>query len=192
VKKEERAQWKEIIKGSAGYEARTALLLYAFHRGMPYRRVERKCSQHNRITSYWLWVSCVHPRSHLLDVSGGPFMFESWLAEGSPVDPPAPKRKDQPVYVIVRNDISKAQQAVQGMHAAQVFAANHPDDYSKRTLVFVTCRHRELLDMKDAFLQRGQEYETFVEPDMDNETTAIAARGGFVRALCQKLPLFSA
>lgn len=198
--KTERALWKQAIKGCGGYLARRVLLLYAYRRGMPYRRVERKTGDHNKMTAQRMWDAIDGPvlpeLRHLFGTreSDMPALVR-WLNDGVDVYAPviAPKRKPHPVYVIVRGDLMHAQQAVQGMHAAQVFAShNHGMDFSQTTLVFVTVPSETALRiLRDECVAYVQAVSAFMEPDMDNALTAICAQGGYVTNACRKLPLFS-
>lgn len=98
--------------------------------------------------------------------------------------------------IIVRADLSPAQQAVQGIHAAQTFASTHPatfDDWykSSNTLAFlVVSNEYELVRLLSLAEDRGIRSACFREPDIDNQMTAIALEPSTrARKLCAGLAL---
>lgn len=84
------------------------------------------------------------------------------------------------LYVVVRSDLSPAQQAVQGMHAVADFAAAHPEPFQKwqgtsNTLVFLAVDDES--DVEHLFIQLAQrqdEVQITQEPDIGNQATAVA------------------
>ena len=71
------------------------------------------------------------------------------------------------LYVIVRSNLSKSQQAVQAGHAvAQFLLENRETEWSNGTLVYLKSRSLR------PYLRR--KHTAFFEPDIGNEMTAIA------------------
>lgn len=76
------------------------------------------------------------------------------------------------MYVLVRNDLSKSQQGVQGGHALAQYALEHPDNFKQwnnRTIVYLKMSYEDLLT-----LQPKSAHSQFCEPDIGNQLTAIA------------------
>lgn len=76
------------------------------------------------------------------------------------------------MYVLVRNDLSKAQQGVQGGHALAQFALDHPEEFrewNNHTIVYLKMDYERLLD-----LGPKDKYSCFFEPDIGNQLTAKA------------------
>jgi peptidyl-tRNA hydrolase len=84
------------------------------------------------------------------------------------------------IYLVVRGDLSPAQQAVQSAHALTEFIFNHmsiaQDWYaSSKTLVLLSVPDREGLErLYRKALDRGFKVAPFFEPDIGHELTAIA------------------
>lgn len=77
------------------------------------------------------------------------------------------------LYVIVRSDLSKSQQAVQAAHAVAQFLKDHPDtEWPNGTLVLL--KVPSLLRLI-RWMDYAQSY--FIEPDIGDEITAIAHYG---------------
>lgn len=87
---------------------------------------------------------------------------------------------DEKLYVLVREDLSRGQQAVQGMHALADFASQHPEHFhpwnrSGNTLVLLNVAdNNHLLDCKALFVGSGMACVMFREPDMGHQGTALA------------------
>lgn len=82
------------------------------------------------------------------------------------------------MYVIVRNDMSAGQKAVQAGHALAEWMLHDNESWKNRTLVYLTARnecHLKSIMQKLRFKQI--EYTSFQEPDIGFETTAIATYG---------------
>src|SRR3954468_19598959 len=89
------------------------------------------------------------------------------------------------LFVLVRNDLSKSQQAVQAAHAVARFCSNEfrkhhwdgremtpiPPRWDDETLVFL--RAKDLKELKEFFVECKEAW-AFYEPDIGNEMTAFA------------------
>ena len=75
------------------------------------------------------------------------------------------------LYILVRNDLSKSQQAVQAGHALAEYLIKKPDtQWDNGTLVYLKVRNKqELLKWYSKLDCIG-----FREPDKNNELTALA------------------
>lgn len=94
------------------------------------------------------------------------------------------------LYVVVRNDLSTPQKAVQAGHAATewVLENKHQIPAWNKTLVYVTAKDKEHLErIKDKFVWNEINCTAFYEPDIGNEITAIACLGS--NSIVKKLPL---
>lgn len=97
--------------------------------------------------------------------------------------------------VIVRADLSVAQQAVQGMHALRQFVAEHPEVdqhwfHTSNTLAFLAVPDEEALEGLLAKAgDRGIRISIFREPDIgDRLTAACFEPGADTRRVCGGLP----
>lgn len=89
------------------------------------------------------------------------------------------------LYVLTRNDLGLAYQAVQGAHAVAQFIYNYPDEEWKNGyLIFLAVEDKDELEkwadklLDDNYYQPQNKRVPFVvfrEPDLDNEMTALAA-----------------
>ncbi len=82
------------------------------------------------------------------------------------------------LYVLVRNDISPSQSAVQAGHAVAEFLLNDLKTWKNTTLVYLgikSLKHLELWMHKLDTL--GVKFIPWREPDINNEVTAIATTG---------------
>jgi peptidyl-tRNA hydrolase len=79
------------------------------------------------------------------------------------------------LYVIVRKDLSKSQQAVQAGHALAEYLLHGPiSRWQNGTLIYLGVKGlKQLENLKQRFLEEGIPYIEFKEPDLNNETTAI-------------------
>ncbi len=84
------------------------------------------------------------------------------------------------MFILVRNDLSKSKQAVQGGHALAAFMLSYPDlaeEWGNHTIVYLKTdletltRHVKLLPLADINVAY------FREPDIGDELTALAAYG---------------
>ena len=80
------------------------------------------------------------------------------------------------LYVVVRKDLSESQRAVQAGHAVAEFLLRGPNsNWSNGTLVYLGVKGlRQLENLKFKLDRRDISYVEFREPDIGNETTAIA------------------
>ena len=76
------------------------------------------------------------------------------------------------MFVLVRNDLSKSQQGVQGGHALAQFALEHPDkfrEWNNHTIVYLKMDIKTLEDLRPK-----DNYSCFFEPDIGDQLTAKA------------------
>lgn len=80
------------------------------------------------------------------------------------------------LYVIVRKDISISQRAVQAGHAVADYLLHSPSArWNNGILIYLGVKGLNQLEhLKRKFKLEGIPYIEFKEPDMNNETTAIA------------------
>ena len=84
------------------------------------------------------------------------------------------------MYVLVRNDISKSQQAVQAGHALAQFMLDWPDrskEWNNYILVYLRTDLDQLQVLADTLIDGFNLVSDFYEPDLGNELTAIAVCG---------------
>lgn len=105
------------------------------------------------------------------------------------------KRGDK-LYVVTRRDMSPGYQAVQGIHAAQLFAVefsalNKAWQEQSNYLGFLSVKNEGVLkNLAAKAMRRGLAVAVFCEPDTLWHVTAIAIEAGSKsRKLCEKLPL---
>lgn len=98
--------------------------------------------------------------------------------------------------MIVRSDISSGYQAVQGIHAAIQFIFEHSDlvsnwfDISNYIALLSVSSENELVELIEKASSLDIPCSKFVEPDINNEVTAIVlAPGKASRKLCANLAL---
>lgn len=81
------------------------------------------------------------------------------------------------MYVVVRDDLSVAQKAVQAGHALAEYLKENKDTlWNNGTLVYLTTKNIE--QFKNKLDVYRIEYNEFREPDIGNELTAIASTEG--------------
>lgn len=79
------------------------------------------------------------------------------------------------MYVVVRNDMSVGQKAVQAGHALAEWMLYDSESWKNRTLVYLTARDEDHLKSIATRLGfKDINFVTFQEPDIDFEWTAIA------------------
>ncbi len=79
------------------------------------------------------------------------------------------------MFAIVRNDIDRQYQAVQLGHVTSVLAAhNNEIDWTNQTFVWLKASMLKMLKLMSKLEKEGVAFETFNEPDIGNELTAIA------------------
>lgn len=84
--------------------------------------------------------------------------------------------KSEKLFVIVRRDLTPAQQAVQAGHAVAEYLIFNPDiEWSNGTLVYLGVKNEEEIQKWLYRLSMADVLAVcFSEPDMNNELTAIA------------------
>lgn len=78
------------------------------------------------------------------------------------------------VYVVVRRDLSKSYQAVQGGHALAQLMLEHPvkaKDWNNRTLIYLGVK--DLMQLTSLY-GKHTKGACFIEPDIGNQMTAFA------------------
>lgn len=94
------------------------------------------------------------------------------------------------LYVLIRGDLTKSQQAVQGGHAVAQFCLTYPDTWKNEYLIFLRAKsHMDLVVWREKLRAKGYMIAEFKEPDLNNETTAVAAFGPDVAEMLANLPL---
>ena len=80
------------------------------------------------------------------------------------------------MYVLIRKNLSKSQQAVQGGHAVAEYILNNPECvWSNGTLVYLAVKdEEELISWSNILKSENINYSLFREPDIGNQITAIA------------------
>ena len=80
------------------------------------------------------------------------------------------------MFVIVRKDLTTSQQAVQAGHALAEYLLHGPfSRWQNGTLIYLGVKGlRQLENIKHKFDMEDIPYMEFREPDLNNETTAIA------------------
>ena len=84
------------------------------------------------------------------------------------------------MYVLIRKDLSKSQQAVQGGHAVAEYLLNYKDIvWDNGTLVYLAIKDEDnLKDWERKLRQLNLNHSIFLEPDIDYQMTAIATVTG--------------
>lgn len=79
------------------------------------------------------------------------------------------------LYVIIRKDLSYSQQAVQGGHAVAEYLINDPL-WQNTTLIYLGVKNlKQMINLKRKLDMYNIKYTEWKEPDINNETTAIAS-----------------
>jgi len=81
------------------------------------------------------------------------------------------------LYVIVRNDLTTSQRAVQAGHAlaAYMLHSSFLRRWKNETLIYLGVKGlKQLKTLKRNFERNGIEFSEFREPDLNDEITAIA------------------
>lgn len=82
------------------------------------------------------------------------------------------------MYVLVRSDLTNIQQAVQAGHAIAEYLLAYKTSWDNGTLIYLQVGNETALRRWANKLDlRGVAWKGFVEPDMDNELTALASVG---------------
>ena len=79
------------------------------------------------------------------------------------------------LYVLIRNDLSISQQAVQAGHVVAKIAAKRSDiNWDNQVFVYLKVSKYKLNKCLHKLSQDGIYHETFIEPDIGNQLTSIA------------------
>lgn len=84
------------------------------------------------------------------------------------------------MYVLVRNDISPSYSAVQGGHALAQYLLEYPAgvrrEWHNGTLIYLAVKDENaLIGWASTLSELSIDYSEFVEPDIGDEVTALAA-----------------
>lgn len=92
------------------------------------------------------------------------------------------------MYVVVRGDMSKSQQAVQAGHALAQLLITKKVGWKNGTLIYLSVpSERKLRNLLNKVPTKNKAY--FCEPFWDNSLTAFAAYGREVGEFLKELPL---
>ncbi len=82
------------------------------------------------------------------------------------------------MYILVRNDLSQRQQAVQSCHAAIESTRNYikNEDEHPSTIICSVKSEQKLLMCAKELADKGIDYQIFREPDLQYQATALASR----------------
>jgi len=79
------------------------------------------------------------------------------------------------MFVIVRKDIPKIAQAVQGGHALAEYLLHKTTEWTNGTLIYLGIKGlNQLENLMHKFEIEGIPYKAFREPDLENQITSIA------------------
>lgn len=82
---------------------------------------------------------------------------------------------DLKLFVIIRNDLSRSQKTVQGIHAAVEFIMHEKTSWNNGTVVCLKVSdENELKLLKRTMESRNLSFKTFIEPDFGDSLTAVA------------------
>ena len=84
------------------------------------------------------------------------------------------------MYIVIRDDLSKSQQAVQGGHALAAFMLSYPDlasEWNNHTIVYLKTDLKTLTQYEKLLPLADVNVASFHEPDIGNQLTAFAAYG---------------
>ena len=81
------------------------------------------------------------------------------------------------LFVTIRKDLSHSQRAVQAGHAVAQYMLNCPNSsWKNQTLIYLGVKGlTQLENLKMKLRLRGTKFVEFKEPDIGNQTTAIAS-----------------
>lgn len=88
--------------------------------------------------------------------------------------------KDSKLYLITRKDLSAGSQLAQTCHALAQFSYDNPQDFRKWVeksnyiVVLSTENEDSLKDIISKLKDNSLDYSVFIEPDLDNQITALA------------------
>ncbi len=80
------------------------------------------------------------------------------------------------MYVLVREDLTRSQQAVQGGHALAEYMLKYPGarDWNNSTLIYLKVSPKDLETLCRRYTNRLRHVAAFKEPDLNDELTAFA------------------
>lgn len=79
------------------------------------------------------------------------------------------------LYVLARTDLKGSSPAVQAGHAVAQWMLEHPNTWENETLVYLNAGSEfELSKWISKIHYKDMDYSVFKEPDLGNETTAVA------------------
>lgn len=82
------------------------------------------------------------------------------------------------MYVIVRNDLTNGQKAVQGGHALAEYILNNKCLWKNETLIYLKAKDEDhIKDIMNTLKNKKVNHSCFYEPDLDNQITSIAFEG---------------
>ncbi len=84
------------------------------------------------------------------------------------------------LYVVVRDDLSPSQKAVQAGHAVAEFLLKNKttETWRNGTLVYLIVNDlSKLRTLMHKLYDNNANFTTFIEPDLDNEATSLACLG---------------
>jgi peptidyl-tRNA hydrolase len=82
------------------------------------------------------------------------------------------------MYVVVRDDLTIAQKAVQAGHALAEYLLRKSPDWTNGVLVYLKVDDKDkLYALKNQLLRHGYDCVWFNEPDLCSEITALACLG---------------
>lgn len=89
------------------------------------------------------------------------------------------------LYVLVRTDLSPSYSAVQAGHAVAKHCITFPEKWKNGTLIYLRIpTKKEFVKWKYKLHNRGKEFVTFYEPDINEETAlALESDGRLFRSL---------
>ncbi len=104
--------------------------------------------------------------------------------------------KNNNLIVVTRQDLSPGYIAVQSIHAAIEFTQEHPElfnkwfNFSKNVSLLAVPNEDQLKFLISKLAKAGIKYSIFIEPDIDNQVTAITIEPcETARKMCSSIPL---
>lgn len=94
------------------------------------------------------------------------------------------------LYVVVRGNMTRSQQAIQCGHAVAKFVKQFPDVWPNRTLIYLrTPSEEDLLKLHNDLLQLSKHVVLYQDPSWNNSTSLAVLSTPEVKPLLQKLSL---
>lgn len=83
--------------------------------------------------------------------------------------------KTNRLYILIKDDLKLSYQGVQGGHAVAQYLLENPNQtWNNNYLIYLQVKNLDLWKMK--LNDKNIQFTEFKEPDLDNETTAIAVK----------------